>query len=68
MCRVKDETGPVMDSANTIAAVTFVLRHLLDDRIIRQGVSASVGEVTVSALPPDRIAAGPDERSRLNLF
>ncbi|HEV7215342.1 MAG TPA: DUF4255 domain-containing protein [Chloroflexota bacterium] len=57
-----------MSSANAIAAVTFVLRHLLDDQLIRQSLSASVGEVTVSALPPDRIAAGPDERSRLNLF
>jgi hypothetical protein len=57
-----------MSSANAIAAVTFVLRHLLDNRLIRQSVSASIGEVTVSALPPDRIAAGADERSRLNLF
>ena len=57
-----------MSSANAIAAVTFVLRHMLDNQLIRQSVSASIGEVTVSALPPDRIAAGADERCRLNLF
>src|SRR2546423_8323610 len=57
-----------MSSALGIAAVTAVLKNLLDNRLIEQGVAASLGDVSVSALPPDRIATGADERSQLNLF
>jgi uncharacterized protein DUF4255 len=57
-----------MSSALGIAAVTAVLKNLLDNRLIEQGVAASLGDVTVSALPPDRIPTGADERSQLNLF
>src|SRR5437660_7926311 len=57
-----------MSSALGIAAVTAVLKNLLDNRLIEQGVAASLGDVSVSALPPDRIPTGADERSQLNLF
>lgn len=57
-----------MSSALALAAVTAVLKNLLDNRLIDQGVTASVGDVTVTALPPDRITTGTDERSQLNLF
>ena len=57
-----------MSSALAVAAVTAVLRSLLDDRLIARGVTANLGGVTVSALPPDRIPIGADERSQLNLF
>ena len=57
-----------MSSALGIAAVTAVLKNLLDNRLIEQGVAASLGDVSVSALPPDRIPTGTDERSQLNLF
>ena len=57
-----------MSSALAIAAMTAVLKSLLDNRLIQSGVTASVGEVTVTALPPDRIAVGNDERSQINLF
>jgi hypothetical protein len=57
-----------MSSALAIASVTAVLKNLLDNRLIEQGVAASVGDVTVTALPPDRITTGADERSQLNLF
>jgi hypothetical protein len=57
-----------MSSALAIAAVTAVLKNLLDNRLIEQGVATSLGDVTVSALPPDRIATGADEHSQLNLF
>lgn len=51
-----------------MAAVTAVLKNLLDNRLIERAVAASVGDVSVSALPPDRIAVGADEKSQLNLF
>ncbi|MGI8856156.1 MAG: DUF4255 domain-containing protein [Thermomicrobiales bacterium] len=57
-----------MNSALAIASMTSVLKSLLDNRLIQSGVTASVGEVTVTALPPDRITTGSDERSQINLF
>ncbi len=57
-----------MSSALAIASMTYVLKSLLDNRLVQSGVTASVGEVTVTALPPDRITTGADERSQINLF
>src|SRR5437764_7400909 len=57
-----------MSSALAIASMTYVLKNLLDNRLVQSGVTASVGEVTVTALPPDRITTGSDERSQINLF
>src|SRR5262245_57015895 len=57
-----------MSSALAIAAVTAVLKSLLDNCLIRHGGAAGLGDVTVSALPPDRIPLGTEERSQLNLF
>ena len=57
-----------MAGALAIASVTHVLTRLLDHRLIEQGVASSVGDVVVSALPPDRIPVGGEERAQLNLF
>jgi len=57
-----------MSSALAIAAVTSILKSMLDNHLVHSGVTTSVGEVTVSALPPDRISLGTEERSQLNLF
>nr|MBA4158635.1 DUF4255 domain-containing protein [Gemmatimonadota bacterium] len=58
-----------MSTALALAAVTAVLKDLLDNALIDQSVSAAVGgSVTVSALPPDRIETGENEKPRLNLF
>lgn len=57
-----------MSTALAIASMTYVLKSLLDNRLVQSGVTASVGEVTVTALPPDRITTGADERSQINLF
>lgn len=57
-----------MSSALAIAAVTAVLKDLLDNRLVQQGIESSIGDVVVTALPPDRIAVGPDERAQVNLF
>ncbi len=51
-----------------IAAVTAVLKDLLNDGLANHDLSA-VGNVTVTALPPDRIpVTNADEKSQLNIF
>ncbi len=58
-----------MSTALAIASVTAVLKDLLNNGLIDHNVSASVGDVLVSALPPDRIdALDSEKKSRLNLF
>ena len=58
-----------MSNALAIASVTAVLKDLLNNGVIDHQLSGVVGEVTVSALPPDRLlVAGEQETSRINLF
>src|SRR3954468_20642331 len=58
-----------MSNALAIASVTAVLKDLLNNGVIDHQLSGVVGEVTVSALPPDRLLiAGQQETSRINLF
>jgi hypothetical protein len=57
-----------MSTALAIASITSALKSLLENRLVEIGAPASVGDVTVTALPPDRITTGADERSQLNLF
>jgi hypothetical protein len=59
-----------VSTALAIASVTAVLRDLLNNGMIDQNISGTVGsEVLVTALPPDRILKdGIAETSQLNLF
>ncbi len=58
-----------MSNALAIAAVTAVLKDLLNDGVVNHQLAGVVGEVTVSALPPDRVLVnGQPETSRINLF
>lgn len=58
-----------MSSALAIASVTAVLRDLLNDGLINKDITSIVGNVIVSALPPDRIdVTSTDQNSQLNLF
>jgi Pvc16 N-terminal domain len=58
-----------MSAHLTIASVTAVLKNLLENTIVSRGVSSAVGgDITVTALSPDRVAAGGDEKPQLNLF
>ena len=50
-----------------IASITALLKRLLDNEIVRQFAHAPVGDVMVTALPPDRIQLGTEERAQLNL-
>lgn len=60
--------GTPMNSPLAFAAMTFILKDMLDNRIVQRGVTADVGSVSITALPPDRIATGSDERSQINIF
>lgn len=59
-----------MSSALAIASVTAVLKDLLNNGLIDHDVNSIVsGDVTVSALPPDRVESGAATTSSLlNLF
>ena len=55
-----------MSNALAIASVTAVLKDILNNGVIDNQLS---GDVTVSALPPDRVLVnGQPETNRLNLF
>jgi hypothetical protein len=53
-----------MSNALGIAAVTAVIRDLLNNGLI----DASIGDVAVSAQSPDKIKLATEEKSQLNLF
>lgn len=52
----------------SLVTVTAVLKNLLENGLVNDAIAASLGEVIVTALPPDRISVGTDERAQLNLF
>jgi hypothetical protein len=55
--------------ALALASVTAVLKSLLENGLVNRGVTSALGgDATVSALPPDRVTSGTDERAQLNLF
>ncbi|MDB9530751.1 Pvc16 family protein, partial [Nodularia spumigena CS-1038] len=57
-----------MSTALSIVAVTAVLKDLLENGLVSDSITAGVGDVLVSALPPDLIKVGSDERAQLNFF
>jgi len=58
-----------MTTALALASVTALLKDLLENGLASGGVTAKIGgDATVSALPPDRITSGTDEKAQLNVF
>lgn len=58
-----------MSGALAIAAVTAVLRDLLNNGVIANDLSVAAGNpVRVTARPPDLLKTGADEEAGLNLF
>jgi hypothetical protein len=55
-------------NALTMAAVTVMLKDLLSNGLVEHGVLATLGDVPVTALPPDRVPIGDEERPQLNLY
>lgn len=57
-----------MSNALGVASVSFVLVDLLNNGLIDRDVSASTGDVAVTALAPDQVEAQQNGKSQLNLF
>src|SRR5215471_9597368 len=58
-----------MSTALALASVTALLKDLLENGFASAGVTAKIGgDATVSALPPDRVTSGGDEKAQLNVF
>jgi hypothetical protein len=57
-----------MSSPLAIAAVTAVLKDLLDNALIDHSVSNATGPVTVTAQAPDRVRGNSHDAAQLNLF
>lgn len=58
-----------MSNTLAIASVTAVLRNLLENGLVNDGITTSIGsEVPVTALPPDHVTTGADERDQINLY
>jgi hypothetical protein len=62
------DTGAADNGALTLAAVTAVLKDVLSNGLVEHGVPAALGDVPVTAMPPDRIPIGEEERSQLNVY
>lgn len=54
-----------MSTAFALAATSAVLKSMLESAVVRADVSGVVGDVSVSAVPPDRL---DDDSSLINLF
>lgn len=57
-----------MSNTLVIAAVTAMLKDMLENRLANHPVAISIGDLLVTALPPDRITVGSDERPQINVF
>lgn len=57
-----------MSNALAIASVTFTIMDLLNNGLIDRDISASLGDVVVTALPPDRVDLANLSTSQLNIF
>jgi hypothetical protein len=57
-----------MSSALAIAAVSALLRNLLDNGVMDDELVSTVGAVRVTALAPDLITLGSDAGNQLNVF
>ncbi|MBE9215069.1 DUF4255 domain-containing protein [Plectonema cf. radiosum LEGE 06105] len=57
-----------MSNALSIAVVTAVIKNLLENGLVGDAIASSVGDVLVSAIPPDKIQVGTDERAQINIF
>lgn len=58
-----------MGGALALGAVTALLKRLLENGLASAGVSTQLGaDAIVSALAPDRVGSGEEERPQINLF
>ena len=66
---VRREVGATGGNELVLTAVTAVLKNLLENSLVDWRISAHIGgDVTISALPPDRIKTGEEEKPQINVF
>lgn len=56
------------NSILAIASITAILKSLLSNELVRRFANVPIGDAIVTALPPDRILTGGEERAQLNLY
>jgi hypothetical protein len=57
-----------MSNGLAIAAVTAVLKNVLEDGLVQNSALSSIGNVLLTTLPPDKVSIGADGQPQLNLF
>lgn len=57
-----------MSNGLAIAAITAVLKNLLEDGLVQNAALSSMGNVLLTTLPPDKVSVGVDGQPQLNLF
>jgi Pvc16 N-terminal domain len=57
-----------MSNGLAIAAVTAVLKNVLEDGLVQNSALSSMGNVLLTTLPPDQVSVGVDGQPQLNLF
>lgn len=57
-----------MSNALAIAVITAVFKDLLENGLVKDSITNSVGDVIVTAIQPDRISIETDARVQLNLY
>ncbi len=57
-----------MSNGLAIAAVTAVLKNVLEDGLVQNSALSSMGNVLLTTLPPDQVSIGVDGQPQLNLF
>ncbi len=57
-----------MSNGLAIAAVTAILKNLLENELVKSRAMATLGEIAVTALPLDLVSSSSNDRPQLNLF
>lgn len=57
-----------MSNGLAIAAITAVLKNLLEDGLVQNSALSSMGNVKLTTLPPDKVSVEVDGQPQLNLF
>ncbi len=57
-----------MSSESAISSVTASIKSLLENGLAHHALAAHLGEVRVTALPPDRIPTDAEEIHQINVF
>jgi hypothetical protein len=57
-----------MANGVSIAAVTAILKNIIEDGLVLNSALSSLGNILITTSPPDQISRGADDQPQLNLF